>query len=41
LLILNNQIVLILALVLLVIDLIMIQFAVRLFQREAILTRWK
>ena len=41
LLILNNQIVLILALVLLVIDMIMIQFAVRLFQREAILTRWK
>ncbi len=41
LLILNNQIVLIMALALLLIDLIMIQIAVRLFQREVILTRWK
>jgi ABC-2 type transport system permease protein len=41
LLILNNQIVLIMAVIMLVIDLIMIRFAVRLFQREVILTRWK
>lgn len=41
LLILNNQIVLLIALILVVIDLIMIRFAVRLFQREVILTRWK
>jgi ABC-2 type transport system permease protein len=41
LLVLNNQIVLLLALVLLVIDAIMVQIAIRLFQRETILTRWK
>jgi ABC-2 type transport system permease protein len=41
LLIINKQIVLILALVLLVIDAIMVQIAIRLFQRETILTRWK
>jgi ABC-2 type transport system permease protein len=41
LLILNSQIVIIMALALLLIDLIMIQFAVRIFQREVILTRWK
>jgi ABC-2 type transport system permease protein len=41
LLIFNNQIVLIMALALLIIDAIMIQIAIRLFQRETILTRWK
>lgn len=41
LLIFNNQIVLIMALVLVVIDFFMVQVAVRLFQRENILTRWK
>lgn len=41
LLIFNNQLVLIMALALLVIDIIMVQVAIRLFQRETILTRWK
>jgi hypothetical protein len=41
LLIFNNTLVLIMALVLVVLDAIMIQIAVRLFQRETILTRWK
>ena len=41
LLIFNNQMVLIMALALLIIDAIMIQIAIRLFQRETILTRWK
>jgi ABC-2 type transport system permease protein len=41
LLVLNNRIILLLALVLLVIDFFMVQIAIRLFQRETILTRWK
>jgi ABC-2 type transport system permease protein len=41
LLIFNNTLVLIMALVLVVLDAIMIQVAIRLFQRETILTRWK
>jgi ABC-2 type transport system permease protein len=41
LLLINNQIVLILAVVMIAIDLLMIQAAIRLFQRETILTRWK
>lgn len=41
LLIINRQIVLLLAVLLLIIDIIMVFLAVRLFQRETILTRWK
>jgi ABC-2 type transport system permease protein len=41
LIVLNSQIVLILAGVLVLIDLALIQVAIRLFQRETILTRWK
>jgi ABC-2 type transport system permease protein len=37
----NNQIVFIMAILLVVVDLLLINFAVRLFQREVILTRWK
>lgn len=41
LLIINRQIVLLLSVILLIIDILMIFLAVRLFQRETILTRWK
>lgn len=41
LLIINRKIVLLLSLILLIIDILMIFLAVRLFQRETILTRWK
>jgi ABC-2 type transport system permease protein len=41
LLIFNNTLVLIMALVLIMIDIIMVQIAIHLFQRETILTRWK
>ena len=39
--IINRQLVLISALVLVVVDAVLVYLAVRLFQREAILTRWK
>lgn len=41
LLIINRQIVLLLSVILLIIDILMVFLAVRLFQRETILTRWK
>jgi ABC-2 type transport system permease protein len=40
-LLLNEQLILIMALILVLLDILMIYFAVRLFQRETILTRWK
>ena len=39
--IINRQLVLLSALVLIVLDAILVYLAVRLFQRETILTRWK
>jgi ABC-2 type transport system permease protein len=40
-LILNQQIILIFAMILLLVDAVLLPLAIRLFQREAILTRWK
>jgi hypothetical protein len=40
-LLLNESIVLLLIAVLIILDIVMIYFTVRLFQRETILTRWK
>ena len=39
--ILNSTLILILCLVLLLVDILMIYLAIRLFQRETILTRWR
>jgi len=41
LIIVNRQIVLLLCLILLILDIVMVYLAVRLFHRETILTRWK
>jgi ABC-2 type transport system permease protein len=40
-LVLNSTLILIMCVVLVLLDILMIYLAVRLFQREAILTRWK